>query len=711
MYSPTLNADAASGSEIDLSIAADPNATLMQILRDGTQIYLGGAVSTFADTGLLAASSLRLYRHHQQQHRLRQRHLLGDHRPGAVLRLSRRDARSGRQLLHRRHRHDHRHRSQFRHRQFYGDLHAQRPSRAGDAQRIERQLLGDVSNVGPFQLPTTAPAARSPSPKARPKTSHVYSSRDARPASISGVSGLSPTLGASWSGVVATVTDANPTSTGSNLVANIVWSDGQTAVGTLVSLGGGLFNVTTSRVFTTPGSLSATVTLDETSTDDCNGGGGGGSDPTPPSTTSTGDTDNPAFTVSGGSFSVMEGDNYTGQVGTIDDTGNPSSSPGNFSATFVTAGGTNIPVTVNGSGGTYTVDANNGGPFHMFDNGQGTLTVSETGSASQSAGVAVTVTPVPVSVTGIDFTTAVNQASPNITVATFTGADPAIVGAGNYTATITWGDGNQSAGTVSYANGVYTVQGANAYATAGTYNNVTIAITDQSAASYGGTSSPTTGSCTATVVQVQSLTVADGSGYETPVTESNGGSGQTAYYVMNDDGTGTLNISASVLPNTSAAYAATEYIVNGPSFTQSGPLSNGPASISLPAVADAESANFTVSAGTIINGLFTSSAQITAAPVHKFIADPASPTVAHNGAVTIKVTGLDDAGNKVKIGSCHYKAEDSNGNILPDQFLTFNYADGTTTFTCNNVTLDKGTYKIVFTKRDFDDLTVTLTVN
>jgi len=60
----------------------------------------------------------------------------------------------------------------------------------------------------------------------------------------------------------------------------------------------------------------------------------------------------------------------------------------------------------------------------------------------------------------------VNQSAPNITVATFTGADPSIAGAGNYTAMITWGDGNQSAGTVSYTNGVYSVQGAHAYATA-----------------------------------------------------------------------------------------------------------------------------------------------------------------------------------------------------------------------------------------------------
>jgi len=529
-----------------------------------------------------------------------------------------------------------------------------------------------------------------------------------------------PPWGGGWSGVVATVTDANPTSTGSNLIVNIVWSDGQTAVGTLVSLGGGLFNVTTSRVFTVPGSVSATVTLDQTSTDGCNGSsGGGGSDPNPPSTTSTGDTSNPAFTVSGGAFTVMEGDNYTGQVGTIDDTGNPSSSPGNFSATFVTLGGTNIPVTVNGSGGTYTVDANNGGPFHMFDNGQGTLTVSETGSASQTAGVAVTVTPVPVSVTGIDFTTAVNQAAPNITVATFTGADPAIVGAGNYTATITWGDGNQSAGTVSYANGVYTVQGANAYATAGTYNNVTIAITDQSASSYGGSSSPTTGSCTGTVVQVQSLTVADGSGYETPVTESNGGSGQTAYYVMNDDGTGTVNLTAVVLPGTSAAYAATEYKVTGPDGplpVQSGQLSGGQISISLPAAADPDNADFTIAAGTFINGVFSSNQQIIAAPANKLVADKTSLSVAVNGEITINVTAQDDAGNSVPAGSASMRIYDSNGTVVSDSGGSLNFdpsgngGNGQTTFHAAHTGLAAGTYKVTFTKDTYKSVTVKLAI-
>jgi hypothetical protein len=423
---------------------------------------------------------------------------------------------------------------------------------------------------------------------------------------------------------------------------------------------------------------------------------------------------NPAFTASGGSFIVQEGDNYTGEVGTIDDSDDPDSSPGNFSATFVTAGGTNIPVTVNDDGeddGYYTVDANNGGPFKMPDNGQGTLTVSETGSASQSPGVAVTVTPAPVSVTGIDFTTAVNQSGPNSTVATFTGADPSIAGEGNYTAAITWGDGNQSNGTVSFANGVYSVQGANAYATPGTYA-VTIAVTDQGALTYGGSSSPATGTCTATAVQVQSLTVADGSGYETPVTESNGGSGQTAYYMPNDDGSGSLNISAGALPATSAAYAATEYVVTGPTGTvQSGPLSGGQISVTLAASGD-PNVTYTVSAGTYINGFFSPAATITAAPT-TISADNVTITVATSRTNDGNVRCSDKTALSYKIKTVTPPAGGAAGDItitdnaegaLGNTKVTYGYsgpapAAGTTL-----------TYTVVIKSTDRASLTTTLTI-
>ncbi|HZK81484.1 MAG TPA: hypothetical protein VFC46_10465, partial [Humisphaera sp.] len=54
---PGFTAAGVSGSEIDLSLSSDFAATSMQILRDGSSIYSGAVVGTFADTGLLSDSS------------------------------------------------------------------------------------------------------------------------------------------------------------------------------------------------------------------------------------------------------------------------------------------------------------------------------------------------------------------------------------------------------------------------------------------------------------------------------------------------------------------------------------------------------------------------------------------------------------------------------------------------------------------------------
>ena len=77
-----------------------------------------------------------------------------------------------------------------------------------------------------------------------------------------------------------------------------------------------------------------------------------------------------------------------------------------------------------------------------------------------------------------------------MTVATFTDANPSAT-AGDFTATINWGDGNTSTGTVTEKNGVFSVAGSNTYAEDG-QDTITVTITDE-----GG--STTTATSTATV--------------------------------------------------------------------------------------------------------------------------------------------------------------------------------------------------------------------
>ena len=56
-----------------------------------------------------------------------------------------------------------------------------------------------------------------------------------------------------------------------------------------------------------------------------------------------------------------------------------------------------------------------------------------------------------------------------MTVATFTDANSAN-DTGTYTATINWGDGQYSSGTISNVNSVYSVKGSHTYAEEGTYS-------------------------------------------------------------------------------------------------------------------------------------------------------------------------------------------------------------------------------------------------
>jgi len=113
------------------------------------------------------------------------------------------------------------------------------------------------------------------------------------------------------------------------------------------------------------------------------------------------------------------------------------------------------------------------------------ITLSATNSAGQSssADVSVQVSPPVVATGGLTVTGTEGVMSNSQPVATFTdprGADPA----GNYAATIDWGDQSTSAGTITLdsSTGVYTVSGAHAYAEEGQFT-LTVAISHASSAS------------------------------------------------------------------------------------------------------------------------------------------------------------------------------------------------------------------------------------
>src|SRR5439155_1359245 len=73
------------------------------------------------------------------------------------------------------------------------------------------------------------------------------------------------------------------------------------------------------------------------------------------------------------------------------------------------------------------------------------------------------------------------QSSSSVTVATFSDSD-GNTSTGLYSAPITWGDGQTSNGSISYANGLFTVTGSHAYADEGSYA-LSVRINDSDGAS------------------------------------------------------------------------------------------------------------------------------------------------------------------------------------------------------------------------------------
>ena len=142
------------------------------------------------------------------------------------------------------------------------------------------------------------------------------------------------------------------------------------------------------------------------------------------------------------------------------------------------------------SGTTFGVYADNTVPYAEEGNHAVTVQVTDVGGSSTNASSTVAVSD-PAVVAGSGFTVSAveGSASASQTVATFT--DPGGAEAvGDYGATISWGDGSSSAGTVSYnaATGQFAVSGSHSYAEEGSYG-ISVAIMHDNAPAVSVTSS------------------------------------------------------------------------------------------------------------------------------------------------------------------------------------------------------------------------------
>jgi hypothetical protein len=288
---------------------------------------------------------------------------------------------------------------------------------------------------------------------------------------------VAPVENLSFSGNVATFVDSNPSALPSDFTATIDWGDGTVTAGTVsggsgsdFTVSGSDFTVSGSHTYAEDGTYITSVTL----TDDA---------PGTASATATGAAnvaENAFGLTAGPSITTTEGDTFSGVVATFQDPGSPDPAS-KFTATIDWGDGTTEAGTVTGSSGFFTVTGTHTytdevtGSFQVtvaepdvnftFGPVGGPLTVAEADALSGTPAISVAPTE------GVQFSGA---------VAIFT--DTGFTGntASDFTATIDWGDGTITAGTVSGGSGLFTVSGSHTYADEEASLGYSVTLTDDS---------------------------------------------------------------------------------------------------------------------------------------------------------------------------------------------------------------------------------------
>jgi hypothetical protein len=281
--------------------------------------------------------------------------------------------------------------------------------------------------------------------------------------------------GVSFTTVVASFSDTLISNVASDFVATIDWGDATTSAGT-VSGSAGSFQVTGTHTYAASGTFPVIVTFSD--------------DPPGTATAQVTSTAHVAsgLAVTAVDFSTPEGTPFNGTVATFSDA-DTTKTPASFTTTIDWGDGTTTAGTVTGGSGSFTVS----GQHTYADEGSFTftVTVTETGAGGLSASSMGTATVSEADVLSGSPVSFAAQSSVPFTgvVAVFTDANTANVPS-DFTATIDWGDGNTTPGTVSGGGGTFTVSGTHTYATSGAFN-VVVTLTDDAPGTATATTTST----------------------------------------------------------------------------------------------------------------------------------------------------------------------------------------------------------------------------
>jgi hypothetical protein len=291
---------------------------------------------------------------------------------------------------------------------------------------------------------------------------------DADDLSAAGVGTINGSPGVALNNVtVATFTDTNTQNIAGDFVATVDWGDGTTSTGT-ISGSGGSFTVTDSHTYAQNGRDTIVVSVGEDPSD--------GQDVASANVASTALIG--LAPGSGSSISATEGTAVPGgtQVATFTDS-NASDTAASFTASIDWGDGITTTGTVSGSNGSFSVA---GGPHTYADEGQDSVTTTVTRTADNTTATIIGVATVGeadvLALTADNISGFAGQPINNAQVATFTDTY-AGNGASDFLATVDWGDGTTTTGTVSGSTGAFTVNGSHTYATGGT-DQITVSVAD-----------------------------------------------------------------------------------------------------------------------------------------------------------------------------------------------------------------------------------------
>ncbi len=269
--------------------------------------------------------------------------------------------------------------------------------------------------------------------------------------------------------LVATFSDSNTAATVGEFTATIDWGDGTTSAGVITVAGGPisgfLVRSGTAHTYAEEGNYSVTVTINDV----------GGATTLASSNATIADA---PLSATGTAVLAVDGNPFTGQVATFTDA-NPTAPLSDFTATINWGNGVITSGTITQPGGVGTAFVVTGSQTYKAGSYPISVTINDAGGSTATATSTATVSAATLAPNGPGAALTVVEGQPfTAQLGEFTTGNP-IANILQFSATIAWGDGSTSTGTITQSSaGVFTVTGTHTYAEESASNPITVTVND-----------------------------------------------------------------------------------------------------------------------------------------------------------------------------------------------------------------------------------------